>query len=95
LGSSTLGNNLTADSMRQTDRQTDIDYMYSVRVCAWGVQGYRVRRAYIATQGPLADTVEDFWRMLWHHRSNIIVMLSRLSEVRTSPSQQCCPPVGH
>ncbi|WAR22990.1 LAR-like protein [Mya arenaria] len=36
------------------------------------INGYRYRRAYVATQGPLADTTEDFWRMLWEHNSTII-----------------------
>jgi len=44
------------------------------------MQGYRVRRSYIATQGPLADTTEDFWRMLWEHHSNIVVMLCSLRD---------------
>jgi len=46
-----------------------------------GVKGYRFRRAYIATQGPLAETTEDFWRMLWEHNCNIVVMLTKLREV--------------
>ena len=37
-------------------------------------------RAYIATQGPLAATVVDFWRMIWQTGSRIIVMLTRLKE---------------
>ena len=45
------------------------------------VQGYRYRRAYIATQGPLAETTEDFWRMLWEHNSTIVVMLTKLREL--------------
>ena len=28
-------------------------------------QGYRQKGAYIATQGPLPHTVNDFWRMVW------------------------------
>lgn len=37
-------------------------------------------RAYIATQGPLASTVVDFWRMVWQTGCRIIVMLTRLKE---------------
>ena len=45
------------------------------------IDGYRYRNAYIATQGPLNETVEDFWRMLWEHNSTIVVMLTKLREM--------------
>ena len=45
------------------------------------LQGYRYRKAYIATQGPLVETTEDFWRSLWEHNSTIIVMLTKLKEM--------------
>ena len=45
------------------------------------LQGYRYKKAYVATQGPLAETTEDFWRMLWEHNSTIIVMLTKLREM--------------
>jgi len=54
-----------------------------------GVKGYRFRRAYIATQGPMAETSEDFWRMLWEHNCNIVVMLTKLREVGRV-SAACC-----
>ncbi|CAH8587257.1 unnamed protein product, partial [Dicrocoelium dendriticum] len=44
------------------------------------VDGYRVRNAYIAAQSPMASTVEEFWRMIWEHRSIIIVMMCDIEE---------------
>ncbi|RDD45183.1 Tyrosine-protein phosphatase non-receptor type 9 [Trichoplax sp. H2] len=44
------------------------------------VNGYSNGNAYIATQGPLPDTMTDFWKMIWAEKVNIIVMLARLYE---------------
>ena len=37
-------------------------------------------KQYIATQGPLSGTIEDFWRLVWEQRCSTIVMLSHLVE---------------
>uniref|UniRef100_A0A673G6J8 Receptor-type tyrosine-protein phosphatase epsilon n=1 Tax=Sinocyclocheilus rhinocerous TaxID=307959 RepID=A0A673G6J8_9TELE len=44
------------------------------------IDGYRQKDYFIATQGPLAHTVDDFWRMVWEWKCHSIVMLTELQE---------------
>ncbi|XP_030634434.1 receptor-type tyrosine-protein phosphatase R [Chanos chanos] len=37
-------------------------------------------KAFIATQGPMINTVNDFWQMAWQEDSPVIVMITKLKE---------------
>ncbi|KAM4704580.1 receptor-type tyrosine-protein phosphatase mu isoform 12-T12 [Rhinophrynus dorsalis] len=45
------------------------------------IDGYHRPNHYIATQGPMQETVYDFWRMVWHENTASIVMVTNLVEV--------------
>ncbi|XP_068097363.1 receptor-type tyrosine-protein phosphatase H isoform X6 [Hyperolius riggenbachi] len=44
------------------------------------IPGYNSTKEFIASQGPLPSTTADFWRMVWEHHVNTIVMLTNCME---------------
>uniref|UniRef100_A0A4W4FQJ7 Protein-tyrosine-phosphatase n=1 Tax=Electrophorus electricus TaxID=8005 RepID=A0A4W4FQJ7_ELEEL len=46
------------------------------------IPGYKSPHEYIATQGPLPETRNDFWKMVLQQKSRIIVMLTQCNERR-------------
>ena len=53
-------------------------YIYTELVFPW--QGYKHRKAFLATQAPMESTVADFWDMIWETQSRVLVMLCNLEE---------------
>ncbi|VDN18346.1 unnamed protein product [Gongylonema pulchrum] len=44
------------------------------------VKGYKGRKTFIASQGPVDASTDDFWRMIWEHKVRVIVMVANLYE---------------
>ena len=44
------------------------------------LQGHSSTKSYVAAQGPMQETIADFWRMVWEHDVHSIVMMTKLEE---------------
>ena len=55
-------------------------------------QGFWKSQAYIATQYPLEDTTDDFWRMVWQEKCRSLVML--VSKTELEQVRDVLPGVG-
>ncbi len=54
-------------------------------------QGYDgAPRSFIATQGPLVNTVNDFWATIWQERCPCIVMMTKLKEKNKLQQTKVC-----
>ncbi|KAK3731509.1 hypothetical protein QZH41_008540 [Actinostola sp. cb2023] len=77
--------------LRETANATGSDY-----VNASFITDHDPRNpAYIATQGPLAHTVSDFWQMIWEQGVVVVVNLTRLSDLGLPQCHRYWPEEGH
>ncbi|KAJ8881290.1 hypothetical protein PR048_017770 [Dryococelus australis] len=66
-----------------TPGKDNSDYIHANYVDSFGSP-----KKFIATQGPLKETIEEFWQMAWDQKSYIILMLTKL---RVSEVEKCVP----
>ena len=57
-------------------------------------QGFNRPKEYFASQGPLPDTMGDFWRLVWDYNSPTIIMLTNLVEKMKVKCSQYWPDSG-
>ncbi|KAL5481987.1 hypothetical protein EMCRGX_G022265 [Ephydatia muelleri] len=72
------------------DNETGTDYINASFIR----DGDPTRPRYIVTQGPLVNTVSDFWQMVWEQDVSVIVMLTTLSEMGMAQCSQYWPSSG-
>ncbi|XDV47148.1 hypothetical protein PO909_016852 [Leuciscus waleckii] len=85
-----FSNVLPYDSSRvhlTVNDEDDSDYINASYMPGYG----NVSKQYIAAQGPLPSTVNDFWRMVWEKRSQAIVMVTNCTESGRVKCEQYWP----
>jgi len=75
----------------QTD--TNSDYINANHIDI-RIDGTEIMNRYIATQGPLQNTCEAFWRMIWEQNCRLILMLTPLFESGRMKCHQYWPNVS-
>ncbi|XP_015280160.1 PREDICTED: tyrosine-protein phosphatase non-receptor type 7 [Gekko japonicus] len=62
--------------LKSADNQEEESYINANYIRGYDGQ----EKVYIATQGPMLNTVNDFWMMVWQEQVPVIVMLTKLKE---------------
>ncbi|XP_037109357.1 receptor-type tyrosine-protein phosphatase beta-like isoform X4 [Syngnathus acus] len=90
-GKNRYNNILPYDAMRVKLSYVD-DELCSDYINASYIPGNNSRREYIATQGPLPGTKDDFWKMVWEQNVRNVVMLTQCVEKGRVKCDRYWPP---
>ncbi|KAK2489094.1 hypothetical protein MC885_012328 [Smutsia gigantea] len=74
-------NNVLPFQTHSTDDYVNANYM----------PGYHSKKDFIATQGPLPNTLKDFWRMVWEKNIYAVVMLTKCVEQGRTKCEEYWP----
>ncbi|XP_066439538.1 receptor-type tyrosine-protein phosphatase beta-like isoform X2 [Eleutherodactylus coqui] len=58
------------------------------------IPGYNSSKEFIAAQGPLPKTVNDFWRMIWEKDVQVLIMLTKCAELGKVKCEEYWPERG-
>ncbi|XP_062991285.1 receptor-type tyrosine-protein phosphatase C isoform X2 [Elgaria multicarinata webbii] len=68
------------DPNDSSDEESDCDMEPNKYINASFITGYWLQNTMIATQGPLPETISDFWNMVYQRKVKVIVMLTELKD---------------
>ncbi|XP_044288204.1 receptor-type tyrosine-protein phosphatase C isoform X2 [Varanus komodoensis] len=68
------------DATGSSDEESDCDDEPNRYINASYIPGYWLHSAIIAAQGPLPETIGDFWSMVFQRKVKVIVMLTELKD---------------
>lgn len=86
------GNETTSsDDFENEADEIEEDLLENDYIHANYVDGYKQKHAYISTQGPLEETIEDFWLMIWQQTVLSIAMTTKVVESKKLKCEQYWP----
>ena len=86
------GNETTSsDDFENEADEIEEDLLENDYIHANFVDGYKQKHAYISTQGPLEETIEDFWLMIWQQTVLSIAMTTKVVESKKLKCEQYWP----